>query len=59
MYTGRVCDILPDEGMQCPVLKRLENIGYAKRMTGFQRLQTRRTSNLTIHTKYSDCNYEG
>ena len=32
---------------------------YKKRKTGFEKLQTRGTSNLTIQTKYSDHNTQG
>jgi hypothetical protein len=38
----------PDQGMQNRVSERLEKISNAKRMTGFEKLQTRGTSNLAI-----------
>jgi hypothetical protein len=41
----------PDQGMQNRVSERLEKISNAKRMTGFEKLQTRGTSNLAIGTK--------
>lgn len=39
-----------------PSVEEASNQMLRRKMTGFERLQTRGTSNLTIHTKYSDCN---